>query len=64
MTNEEMQMRKLCSDLAKLNPTNQFVIKIQAEALLTSQKLEESKHERREEKGSPAQCADVPSSQL
>ena len=58
---ERKELRKLCKDVAKLNPTNQFVIKIQADALLASQRLEESKDERREEERSSSECADVPS---
>ena len=59
---EREELRKLCTDVAKLNTTNQFVIKIQADALLASQKLEESKDERRKKEGSSDECVDAPSS--
>ncbi len=58
MTEDEKQIRQLCSDLAKLNPINQFVIKVQAEALLTSQRLEENRDERREKEGSADKCTE------
>lgn len=65
MESERKDLAEFVKKVLELDDAGRVTATVVIDALHARAKFEErSKHERREEKGSPAQCADVPSSQL
>lgn len=61
---EKKDLTEFIKKILELDDAGRASTKIVVEALLAREAVEGEINERREEKGSPAQCADVPSSQL
>lgn len=61
---EKKDLTEFIKKVLELDDAGRASTKIVVEALLAREAVEGEINERREEKGSPAQCADVPSSQL